>query len=1584
MSSTVTAPVEDRPKPRRGLPIGDRLLGWLIGLLGASIITTIATVPLAPREQSLFAVCAAIVFLVVNRFPGKAVTLFLVALSLSISLRYIYWRLTETLDFPGPIELVLGSGLVLAEIYAIVTLVLGYIQTVWPLDRKPMPLPADPDTWPTVDVYIPTYNEPMSVVRATVLAAMAMDWPRDKMKIWLLDDGRREEFRQFADACGVGYITRSNNTHAKAGNLNNALTQTEGEFIAVFDCDHIPTRAFLQLSMGWMVAQPKLALVQTPHHFYSPDPFQRNLAAGTRVPSEGNMFYGLIQDGNDYWNACFFCGSCAVLRRTALESIGGFAVETVTEDAHTMLKMHRRGWESAYLKFPLAAGLATERLALHIGQRVRWARGMIQIFRIDNPLLGPGLTWGQRVCYLQAMGHFFFALPRVVFLTAPLAYLLAGQNIIAASPLAITAYALPHIFHSVATNSRLQRNWRHSFWSEIYETVLALFLVRVTISTLISPRRGKFNVTAKGGLLENGFFDLGAVYPNLILALLVFAGVIRGVISLALFKNEPLVYQALLLNTIWAGLSLVVVLAALAVGRETRQLRSRARIAAAVPVALHLPDGRVVPAMTRDLSQGGSSLSAQRPEGLPDNSDIDIEFELGDAPLLVPARVLRWEAQFMQVRWQPTTLEEEARVVQAVFGRADAWTDWAAFPVDRPLASLWRVLVSIRGLFRPRDEQAARPAPQGSGGTPIGGGPDGAQLGRTRTAVAAGTASVLALLLLIAPQPAHSQTRAVPSVQPTRSAPSQPGLPIAPPSATAPGTLVVRPIAQPVSPFGTNSTLPPTAATGLPPTGAAPAGTNAAGTLPAQPVPLPPTTAQDATAAPQSAAPAIPGLLDVANRPGARRVVYNLRQLGAQGPLSLRGTSELQGVEFGIRSDEVVTSAQLTLTGAISQALLPQFSNVTVTLNEQYVGTINVNKDQATFTIDFPVSPVFFQDLNRLNFRFTGRTTPECNDPLSGLIWATIYDTSTLTMTLERLPPQRDLSRLPLPFFDQREKTLFSIPFVLPATPSNESLKAAGIVAAWFGNLAAFRGENYPVVPDAPTEGNAVMVVVGNDANRPAYLPPINGPTVGVIANPNDPLSSILLIAGRTGDEVVTAATALTLGSRALGSDIAVVQAPVVPQRSPYDAPNWISTTHPVKLGDLVDAADLQSYGYTGLLHAPFRTAPDFYTWRNRPFDLNLRYRAPPGPIIDVAPSRLDVGINGIYLNSFSLAQGDSQRGWFSRLLDFGTSRPTAHVEVPAYDVFGYNDLQFFFDARPIHRGDCVAIPDDLRMGIDPDSTIDLSRGYRFTEMPNLQYFVNSGFPFTRMADFSETALVLPDRPSAVELTAYLNLMGRIGSLTGYPPVRMTVVRPDGVGAMADKDLLVLGTLSRLQGVDNLLGKSAITLQANRVSLRLPDMLDSIRRVFIDRGAAERARAATMLQSGIAQGTTVMVGAQSPLAGGRSVVALLAGSPQALEASVAAMKDPDQSPLVQGDLALISPGQVTSYRVTTPYTVGSLPFWLYPSWLLQDSPYAIIVLTLIGCLLLGLAFYWAMRRRASGRLSQTPMTKRPTDRPLGR
>lgn len=1248
-----------------------RLRDVSVTLLGAVLLAMVASVPLPPEQQLIFGIGTGLVFLICNRFKSHGITIFLAILSCGISLRYIFWRLTATLNFNTAPEFVFGYALLAAELYAVIVLVLGYVQTVWPLQRKPVPLPEDPATWPTVDVFIPTYNESLDIVRTTVLGAINIDWPRDKLRIHLLDDGKREEFRRFAEACGISYITRKDNKHAKAGNLNNALAQTDGEFIAVFDSDHIPNRAFLQFTLGWMLKDPRIAMVQTPHHFYSPDPFQRNLAAGTRVPPEGNLFYGLIQDGNDFWNASFFCGSCGVLRRSALNEIGGFAAETVTEDCHTMLKLHRRGWKSAYLALPLASGLATERLILHIGQRVRWARGMIQIFRRDNPLFGPGLTLGQRICYLQAMLHFFFGVPRVIFLIAPLFYLLLNQNVFAAPPMAVFAYAAPHIFHAIATNSRLQKHWRYSFWSEIYETVLAFFVARVALVTLLFPKRGKFNVTEKGGTLEYGYFDLSASYPSFIFAVLLGLGVLRGVGQLVFIQNDTMTFHALLMNSIWAGFELLVVLAALAVAREFRQVRSRARVQAQLPTVVYLPHGYVTNGITRDLSQTGAAVAVAQPDLLAVGDVVDVEYTIAGEPLILTAEVKRKEGGEIGVEYLFATLADEAKAARVTFGRADAWADWDAYPQDHPLRSLWHVVVSIAGLFRRENGNGTAPK----------------RRRRWRAVRGAAAAMAASALLQTAPsEPLHAQTTEK--------------------------SITVRPV--PLTPPKLNITVPEAGSPSEPPlppetkNGAA-VSAGAAGSSPAGMSTAPATST--APAALQAAGP-----LAATETPekGIRHVVYTLRQLGAAGPLQLRGTSELQGVQFGIRQDEVVVAAQLTLSGAMSPSLIPEFSNVTVTLNEQYIGTLPADAQHTRFAdVVMPINPAFFQDNNRLNFRFTGRYTRDCNDPLSGLLWSTIYDNSTLTLTLQRLPPNRDLASLPLPFFDWHERLKLSLPFVLSATASNQTHDAAGIIASWFGKLADYRMATFPVLREPPAEGNAVLIGTPEELPKNVALPAIEGPTLALIANPNDPYGSLLLVSGRSGGDLLAAAVTLALGSQTLGGPAATVSAPEIKPRKPYDAPHWVGTDRPVRFGELVNAAELQRVGYVPEpIRIPFRTSPDLYTWRSLPFTAEIHYNVPPGPILDLATSRLDVSVNNIYLASYPLARIPSLFTRLEQWLGFAAYGNDVRVAVPPYDVFGQNELEFYFDTRPLHRGDCVAIPSPPPVSISPDSTLDLSRAY--------------------------------------------------------------------------------------------------------------------------------------------------------------------------------------------------------------------------------------------------------------------------------
>ena len=514
-----------------------RVLRFLIVGGGILFLCLTATLYLNWEHQLILALLTVFIAMWIDRSSRSyLVTLTLLFLSVYSTLRYGSWRVSTVIAFfrdPATgwtgLDAFFISLLLLAECYAFVALLLGYLQMLWPLRRSPVPLPNDPEEWPAVDLLIPTYNEPLSVVHFTALAAMNIDWPADKLNVYILDDGRREEFRAFAEEAGIGYITRDNNQHAKAGNINHALEQVDSPFVAIFDCDHVPTRSFLQLTMGWFLRDPRLAVVQTPQRCYSPDPFERNLDQFHAVPNEDDLFYSVVQDGNDFWNAAFFCGSCAVLRRSALDEVGGVAVETVTEDAHTSMRMQMRGWNTAYINIPQAAGLATERLSGHVRQRIRWARGLVQILRIENPLLVPGLKPAQRLCYFNAMFHFLYALPRLIFLTAPVIYLAFGRVTIPGFWAAIVAYAAPHLLLANMTHSRIQGKHRHSFWNEIYETVLAPYILLPTLFAFINPRKGPFNVTPKGGLVAEEFFDGRIARPFLLLAAFNFFGLLCAI-----------------------------------------------------------------------------------------------------------------------------------------------------------------------------------------------------------------------------------------------------------------------------------------------------------------------------------------------------------------------------------------------------------------------------------------------------------------------------------------------------------------------------------------------------------------------------------------------------------------------------------------------------------------------------------------------------------------------------------------------------------------------------------------------------------------------------------------------------------------------------------------------------------------------------------------------------------------------------------------------------------------------------------------------------------------------------------------------
>jgi cellulose synthase (UDP-forming) len=680
------------------------VLWGVLALPAIVVLGVLISLSLPWKEQAIFGGGAVGVAILLNAVSqARIVTLALMAISVFSTLRYGYWRVTQTWDgitSAGHLhqwDTLLVLLLLFAEFYAFATLVLGYFQVLQPLRRPPLPLTGRRENWPTVDVFIPTYNEPLSVVRATVLGALALDYPAEKYRVFVLDDGRRAEFARFAAQVGAGYIARDNNRHAKAGNINNALSRTRGEYVAIFDSDHIPTRSFLEMTLGWFERDPSLAMVQTPHHFYSPDPFERNLGQFRRIPNEGELFHRLVQDGNDFWNASFFCGSCAVLRRKALADIGGMAVETVTEDAHTALRMQRRGWNTAYINVPQAAGLATESLAAHIGQRIRWARGMVQILRMENPLFASGLSWSQRLCYFNATTHFLFALPRLIFLLIPLVYLLFGVVNIYGYSLAVFAYALPHILLSNLTNSRIQGRYRFSFWNEIYEAVLAPYILLPTLLALVNPRLGKFNVTSKGGIVRRSYFDRRIAWPFLLL--LALNGIGLGM-AIRRFVHDPLHHDTVLMNTVWTVYNLAILSVAASVAWEKKQRRSQVRVQVHLPIVLAGEDGRPIAGLATQLSTRGAMVRVAQRLYARRGTPVRIVLDGTPARSEILARVVDCSNRRLHLFFPELSLAQEKYLVYQIYSRPAAWVGWnRSRPLDRPLRSLGQVLwLALRGL----------------------------------------------------------------------------------------------------------------------------------------------------------------------------------------------------------------------------------------------------------------------------------------------------------------------------------------------------------------------------------------------------------------------------------------------------------------------------------------------------------------------------------------------------------------------------------------------------------------------------------------------------------------------------------------------------------------------------------------------------------------------------------------------------------------------------------------------------------------------------------------------------------------------
>lgn len=545
----------------------------------------------------------------------------LVAAFVAVGIWYLAWR-------PGtfnPDAMAFSVVVYGAELFGFACAML-YLVMCWRLQRR-APLPVPPRA--TVAVFVPTINESVDIVRRTLMAAQRM---KHAHEVWLLDDGNRLEMQVLADELGCRYLARTRNHHAKAGNLNNALRHAKAEFIAIFDADHAPAPSFLEETLGFF-ADDRVAFVQTPQDFYNLDSFQHRVDnRESLVWSEQTLFFRVIQAGKDRLNAAFFCGSCAVIRRAALDDIGGFATGSVTEDIHTSIKLHKRGWKSVYYARSLAFGLAPASAVPFLKQRLRWGQGAMQVWRQEGIVFTRGLSLGQRVSYLATMLAYFEGWQRAIFFLAPVVVLTTGVLPIVALDASFLAHFIPYYLLTFWVFEEVARGYGRTLLTEQY--TMMRFAVFMTATFGFFLRKLRFVVTPKQmGERDATRQNLWPQYAVLVL------NAIAIPVGLTMFwKGGGLPVGALIGNVLWASLTLGV--AAIGIRFALRTSASRRReYRFPLPIPLRVHDARgLLLGLATDISPHGCRVVGAPVSGARGGDQLKGELLLPTGPL--PVHVL--------------------------------------------------------------------------------------------------------------------------------------------------------------------------------------------------------------------------------------------------------------------------------------------------------------------------------------------------------------------------------------------------------------------------------------------------------------------------------------------------------------------------------------------------------------------------------------------------------------------------------------------------------------------------------------------------------------------------------------------------------------------------------------------------------------------------------------------------------------------------------------------------------------------------------------------------------------------------------
>jgi hypothetical protein len=706
---------------------------------------------------------------------------------------------------------------------------------------------------------------------------------------------------------------------------------------------------------------------------------------------------------------------------------------------------------------------------------------------------------------------------------------------------------------------------------------------------------------------------------------------------------------------------------------------------------------------------------------------------------------------------------------------------------------------------------------------------------------------------------------------------------------------------------------------------------------------------------------------------GQRKLTLSFRQMGFVEPIKLRGIDGSTSLPFSIRSDEVVVAAKLKFEYHYSPSLLPELSHLQIFMNEEIVNVIPLPRDKILQNRrEIEIDPRLFSDYNKLRFALIGHYTYKCEDPTHTSLWMNISQRGKLELTLAPLAQTNDLKILPVPFFDKRDNNGLRLPFVFANQPSFGTLKAAGVVASWFGALASYRGSQFPVSINSLPPGNAVIMLQGNE--KIGAYEAGQSASVAMVSHPSNPNAKLLIISGKNEDELLRAARSVVLDHTTLrGQSVTITTDNEPPARKPYDAPAWVPTDKPVTFGSMAKLDELQVKGYfPDLIRINFRVSPDLFTWRSAGVPMELKYRFTKLPYSK--NSTLNISVNRNFIQALSLSEPGKKVTAIDLLklpvLDNGLTLRKDVLFVPPYQVGERNQLQMHYYFDIIKEGECRdSLPDNLEAAVDPDSTLDFSSFPHYAALPNLAFFANIGFPYTRMADLSETAVILPDRPDAHEISAYLMILGRMGEASGYPGLRHSVVNVGQKDKVSDKDLILIGSGQSMPLMDTWAEHWPMVQSKGERRVREPDVFRRALYRWEEQDVQKIPRPNGQLNLKGVNNLSAMMQIESPLSSKHSAVFLYADKSSDLERIGNGMRSQELVPQVQGDFVVFDEKQVTHGMIGETWYVGSLPWTHHLLWFFSNHPIVIGILALLLCLALAVLSYRALRRIAAKRLA---------------